>query len=152
MEHDDHRVGSLVFPAALAAAGYNAGGLYQTVVADGKPVLCARCHASEALGAAGFAGVPALTRSLHMRHATVMDDGTGMPLDSVDDRSACYTCHPGGAGGLGPALNNKALPASAIRLQVRHGFGVMPAFSEQQISQDQLDALIAFLKALRREH
>ena len=37
----------------------------------------------------------------------------------------CYACHPGGAGGLGPALNNKPLPAFAIRLQVRHGFGAI---------------------------
>ncbi len=66
----------------------------------------------------------------------------------IFDRN-CSPCHPGGAGGLGPALNNKPLPAFAIRLQVRHGLGVMPAFSEKQITPDQLDALIAYLKALR---
>ncbi len=63
----------------------------------------------------------------------------------------CYPCHPGGAGGLGPALNNKPLPAFAIRTQVRHGLGVMPAFSEKQITPNQLDALIAYMKALRRD-
>jgi mono/diheme cytochrome c family protein len=63
----------------------------------------------------------------------------------------CYPCHPGGAGGLGPALNNKALPAFAIRFQVRHGMGVMPAFSEKEISPDQLDALIVYMKALRHD-
>ncbi len=64
----------------------------------------------------------------------------------------CNFCHPGGAGGLGPALNNKPLPAFAIRTQVRHGLGAMPAFSEDQISPAQLDDLVLYLKALRHEH
>jgi mono/diheme cytochrome c family protein len=68
----------------------------------------------------------------------------------VFDRN-CYPCHPGGAGGLGPALNNKPLPAFAIHTQVRHGLGAMPAFSEKQITPGQLDALIAYMKALRRQ-
>src|SRR5690349_19856420 len=40
----------------------------------------------------------------------------------------CNPCHPGGEGGVGPALNNKPLPEFAIRTQVRHGLGAMPAF------------------------
>ena len=50
--HDQHqfaRHGTL-YRAALAARGFNAQGLYRGVMADGKPVLCAACHASEALG------------------------------------------------------------------------------------------------------
>lgn len=62
----------------------------------------------------------------------------------------CHTCHPGGEGGLGPSLNDKPLPGFAIRTQVRHGFGVMPSFGKRQIAPDQLDALVDYLKALRR--
>ncbi len=62
----------------------------------------------------------------------------------------CHQCHPSGEAGLGPALNNKPLPAFAIRTQVRYGFGAMPAFGEDEISETELDALLAYLKALRR--
>ncbi len=61
----------------------------------------------------------------------------------------CHHCHPGGAAGLGPALNNKPLPRFAIRAQVRRGLGVMPAFDEGQISGEELASLVEYLKALR---
>ena len=62
----------------------------------------------------------------------------------------CHQCHPGGEAGLGPALNNKPLPAFAIRTQVRYGFGAMPAFYPDEITETELDALVIYLKALRR--
>jgi mono/diheme cytochrome c family protein len=62
----------------------------------------------------------------------------------------CHECHPGGEAGLGPALNNKPLPGFLIRLQVRKGFGAMPGFSREHLSDRELDDLIAFLKKLRR--
>lgn len=62
----------------------------------------------------------------------------------------CHACHVGGAGGLAPALNNKPLPGWLIRFQVRNGLGVMPAFPEAQISDAELDSLVAYLKALRQ--
>jgi hypothetical protein len=37
-----------------------------------------------------------------------------------------------------------------IKLQVRRGFGAMPAFPELSISNDELDSLVLYLKALRR--
>ena len=63
----------------------------------------------------------------------------------------CNECHPGGAAGLGPALNNKPLPALLIRLQTRHGLGAMPEFDEATISESELDALVAYLQELRRQ-
>jgi mono/diheme cytochrome c family protein len=61
----------------------------------------------------------------------------------------CNQCHPQGETGLGPAINNKALPGFMIRLQVRRGFGAMPAFSEKDISDDHLSDLIEYVRALR---
>ena len=61
----------------------------------------------------------------------------------------CHSCHPGGEAGLGPALNNKPLPAALIKFQVRHGLGAMPAFDEQHLSDQELDALAAYVIALR---
>lgn len=62
----------------------------------------------------------------------------------------CNGCHPGGRAGVGFALNNKPLPAFLIRFQVRHGLGVMPAFSADVISDDELRALARYVIALRR--
>ncbi len=64
----------------------------------------------------------------------------------------CHPCHPGGEAGLGPALNNKPLPVFMIRMQVRRGFGAMPSFSKGHISDEQLDDLVEYLKALRGLH
>ena len=83
------------FAAALAAKGYNAGGLYPTVATDGKPVLCAACHLSEALQGSGLAGIPPLTASIHSLHAGVADPTTELPLNSSANRQSCYRCHPG---------------------------------------------------------
>ena len=62
----------------------------------------------------------------------------------------CYQCHPGGSAGLGPALNDKPLPAFAIRTQVRKGLGSMPAFDEARIPRPDLDNLTAYLQTLRK--
>jgi mono/diheme cytochrome c family protein len=70
--------------------------------------------------------------------------------ERVFDRN-CSQCHPGGEGGLGPALNNKPLPQWAIGLQVRKGVGSMPAFSRAEISNEQLDAVTTYMVWLRRQ-
>lgn len=62
----------------------------------------------------------------------------------------CSQCHPGGAEGLGPAINNKPLPGWLIRFQVRNGLGEMPAFGSDEISGEQLDAVASYLVWLRR--
>lgn len=62
----------------------------------------------------------------------------------------CQACHPGGEGGVGPALNNKPFPAFLIDVQVRHGLGGMPAFSRAEITDHQLDDLVVYLRQLRR--
>jgi hypothetical protein len=62
----------------------------------GTPALCAGCHSSNALGTAGAPGVASLTKALHGKHAMVLDArNNNLPLDHVDNRSACYNCHPG---------------------------------------------------------
>ncbi|MFC2023464.1 hypothetical protein ACFLT5_01865 [Chloroflexota bacterium] len=50
-----------------------------------RPVLCANCHASNALGMAGQPGVPSLSRAIHEKHKERV-------LDSL---AGCYNCHPG---------------------------------------------------------
>jgi hypothetical protein len=95
--HDEHQFSFYpgLYAAALAARGFNPQGLYRGVVADDKPVLCAACHSSEALGTASYSNIPPLTASVHALHAYVQDPVLNLTLDSSANRAACYRCHPG---------------------------------------------------------
>lgn len=108
--HDEKNSANPLYAAALSAMGYASQGLYHSVVTDGKSILCAKCHASEALGTGGFAGVPPLTGAMHSKHATVTNPTNGQPMDSIQSRNACYLCHPGSEtrclrGAMGSAVN-----------------------------------------------
>jgi hypothetical protein len=124
--HDESQFASHagLYAAALAARGFNPQGLYRGVVADGKPVLCAKCHASEALGTGSYSNIPPLTASVHALHATVTDPDLHISLDSASHRAACYRCHPGsttkclrGAMGASVAANG----TMAMQCQSCHG-------------------------------
>ena len=58
----------------------------------------------------------------------------------------CQKCHPDGEAGLGPSIYY--LPGFAKKFQTRHGLGVMPAFDEKVISDEDLDKIILYLKEL----
>jgi mono/diheme cytochrome c family protein len=65
----------------------------------------------------------------------------------------CDACHPGGGAGLGPALTGPAFTAAygddaALAAIIRQGTSGMPAFPESRISDEELDDLIAFIRAL----
>ena len=121
--HDELR-DPATYPGILFSNGYNPAGLYRTVVADGKPVLCVRCHKSNAQPGSGFGGIPPLTQSVHTHHAAVIDPDTGLTLNSSTDRSSCFRCHPGATthalrGVMGDAISTNGL--HAIQCQSCHG-------------------------------
>lgn len=62
----------------------------------------------------------------------------------------CNRCHPGGESGLAPSINDKPLPGFLMRFQIRHGLGVMPAFKKEVVDKEELDNIIAYIKALRK--
>ena len=104
-----------LFVKTLGQVGYDSRGLYPTA-ANGKPVLCATCHSSNALQASGAIGVRALTHALHTKHNDVKDPASQLALGSIANRSACYMCHPGsqtqclrGAMGNAVDLNNNQI-------------------------------------------
>ena len=108
--HDEKNAANPVYAAALTAMGFPSQGLYHSVVNANKPVLCAACHASEALGTGSAAGVPPLTSSMHSKHATVINPTNGLQLDNILSRNSCYLCHPGSEtrclrGAMGSAVN-----------------------------------------------
>ena len=108
------------------------------------PLLTASCLLLLSLSYCGTArrGTP-LYAPLTVENAAVANGETVY-------MTSCQKCHPGGAAGLGPAINDKPLPGFLLRFQVRNGLGVMPAFKEDVISDEQLDDLVAYLKALRK--
>jgi len=61
--------------------------LHGTSLMQQRPVLCARCHADPALGAAGQPGVSTMSRAMHSSHAT--------RTQNLDPVTKCYSCHPG---------------------------------------------------------
>ena len=92
-KHDDRFQSSARFQAAAPLFGYSTAGL-ETTVAN-KPVLCAACHASNALGLAGVTGIPPLTTSMHSLHSSVVNPNSGQTMASETTRESCYLCHPG---------------------------------------------------------
>jgi hypothetical protein len=52
-----------------------------------RPVLCANCHGSNALGMPGNPDLPNLSRAMHNRHALEPGENEGT--------NDCYLCHPG---------------------------------------------------------
>ena len=122
--HDEHRGGSALYQAALGSHGYSANGLYDSAVNHATPALCAKCHASEALGTGGYPGVAPLTRALHAQHAGVINPTNNLPLDSTLSRNSCYQCHPGSAtqclrGAMGSAVAGDG--TMAMQCQSCHG-------------------------------
>ncbi len=123
--HDEVQPNPTLYNQYLGQAGY-APGLYVSAV-KGNPVLCARCHISNALapyGVPGIAGIPPLTTSVHGQHATVIDPSTGLSLNDENNRNACYTCHPGSTtrclrGAMGNAI--AADGTMAMQCQSCHG-------------------------------
>ena len=96
--HDERQFSQFpgLYQAALAARGFNPQGLYRNVTADGKPVLCAACHADVALNILNsYSNTPPFTASMHAFHAHVVDPVSNVTLDNLANRSACYRCHPG---------------------------------------------------------
>lgn len=62
-------------------------GAYAPTLMQRRPVLCASCHSSNALGTPGVAGVKSLSNAIHFRHKDVPD--------ITPDTDGCYNCHPG---------------------------------------------------------
>ena len=79
-----------------------------------RPVLCANCHGSNALGMPGNPDLPNLSRAMHNRHApgggaaaaspwlaaaqalTARADSSTIPTAVTDEGTDnCYLCHPG---------------------------------------------------------
>lgn len=124
--HDERSASSSTYQSALASKGFNANGLYATVMTDGKPILCAACHLSEALPGSGISGIAPLTQAVHALHADVVDPTNGLMLDDSTNRSACYRCHPGSETRCLRGVMGKAVAADgSMQMQCQSCHGSM---------------------------
>ncbi|MCA9528735.1 MAG: cytochrome c [Myxococcales bacterium] len=60
----------------------------------------------------------------------------------------CNSCHPGGEKGKGPNLHDVGIHPAKARMFIREGSGRMPAFNKSRISDDQLEAVLAYLATM----
>lgn len=132
--HDERNETNTLYQDALAWAGY-APGLYASAVSNATPVLCAKCHKSNALGTTGYAGVPHLTHAVHGLHANVIDPASGLSMDAGANRSSCYRCHPGSEtrclrGAMGSSIASDG--AMAVNCQQCHGSMSMVAVTNRE--------------------
>lgn len=121
--HDDMQRDNPVFTQALATKGYNPAGLAATATA-GQPILCAGCHASNALPGTGLAGISPLTAAQHRSHSQVVDPVQNLKLDDINNRASCYMCHPGSVtkclrGAMGDAVDSSG--NATMNCQSCHG-------------------------------
>ncbi len=93
--HDDH-VDATPYLSQLKTMGYPYEASLYATAKGGTPILCATCHSSNALSAAGIAPVLSLTSDMHKKHGPVINPVTGVSLDNASSpSSSCYLCHPG---------------------------------------------------------
>lgn len=62
-------------------------------------------------------------------------------------RENCNVCHPFGGKGVGPALERSLARESAVQ-QIRDGFGLMPGFTADKLSDAEVDAVLAYVDVL----
>ena len=106
--HDEKQAGNTAYQAALISKGLSAGLLNSAL--NGTPVLCAACHASNALPGTGVSGISAMTSAVHSKHASTVDPTTLQTLEASTNRNSCYNCHPGSVtkclrGAMGDAVD-----------------------------------------------
>jgi hypothetical protein len=64
----------------------------------------------------------------------------------------CLGCHGASArGGVGPALAGTPLPLDAFVGQLRHPRDIMPSFPEEVVSEEDAEAIHAYLRSLSRD-
>jgi mono/diheme cytochrome c family protein len=60
----------------------------------------------------------------------------------------CDDCHPNGESDVGPSLIETPHTPARIRQQIREGGNKMPPFSEKKLSNDDVEAVLAYLATL----
>ena len=60
----------------------------------------------------------------------------------------CDDCHPDGGSDVGPSLIEHPHAPARIRQQIREGSGKMRPFSEKRLSNEDMEAILAYLSSI----
>ena len=124
--HDDHFLGSSTYSNVLSEVGYDLAGLVATVLQDGQPILCIRCHQTEAFPGTGATGMRPFTQLMHTKHAYVPDPQSGSYLTLLTESSACLTCHARPESVLQRGVHHSAVTTNgALAMQCQNCHGTM---------------------------
>ncbi len=136
-------------PAASPGAAATAAPTIQAAATKaGATVQAAGTQAAATGTAQATSTAAAATKPAASPSATTGAGGNVSAGQTVYQQN-CNSCHPNGQAGVGPALAGKNLSADRIKAQVRNGGGGMPAFSSSQISDQQLNDLVAYVQSLK---
>ena len=91
----------------------------------------------------GLGGLAAVASAASMASAQPANDPPARSPQHIYDRTCGY-CH---GHNVGPLILGRQLPASVIAALVRSGQGAMPAFKPTEITNQELDALAAWIEA-----
>ena len=124
--HDDHFLGSASYSNVLIEVGYDPAGLGATVLQDGQPILCVRCHQSEALPGTGATNMRPFTQLMHTKHAYVPDPQSGSYLTLMAGSGACLGCHARPESKLQRGVHHNAVnPDGSLAMQCQNCHGTM---------------------------
>ena len=124
--HDDHFLGSTLYSNVLSEVGYDLAGLVATVLRDGQPVLCVRCHQTEALPGTGATSMRPFTQLMHTKHAYVPDPQSGSYLTLMTGSGACRNCHASPESVFQRGVHHRAVDTNgALAMQCQNCHGTM---------------------------
>jgi ubiquinol-cytochrome c reductase cytochrome b subunit len=120
--------------ASAATSSASSSATTTTAAASGATATTAAAGASTTTAAAGATGTGNVAAGLKAFTA-----------------SGCVACHPsnGKVAGVGPKLLGTTRDDAYIRNNIRNGLNAMPAFTTDQVSDQQITDLIAYIRSLK---
>lgn len=113
-------------------------------VALGTTLVLTSCSMSEEVKR-----IARMNQLEHKRETAAFSDLTGRQIFL----RSCNTCHPGGAKGMGPALDKLAehFPADqGLKSFIRKGKGIMPAQPKEALNDREMENLVEYLRSLNQ--
>ncbi len=143
-----------IFAAIIALTVFAVNDLNKSASASGGTAAAATVPAATgSSGATATTAAAAAATTAASGGAAPVAAGKGDPAAGlkVFQANACVSCHPanGRSAGIGPKLAATTRDEAYIKNNVRNGKGQMPAYTTEQINEQQLEDVTAYVKSLK---